>query len=123
MGRQLTPAASVTKIAAIARRFMWDTKLIPGHGLFDLEHCQKRFLWYLHRPHLLHAFLSLALLLEQLALAGHVPAVALRRDILAERANRFTGDHLRADRGLNHDLEQLARNQVFQFLRDLATPL
>src|SRR2546425_10254933 len=35
MGRQLTSAASVTTIAAIARRFMWDTKvilLLPARG-------------------------------------------------------------------------------------------
>src|ERR1041385_5697153 len=88
-----------------------------------LEHRQKRFLRDLHRAHLLHPLLSLFLLLEQLALAGHVAAVALRRDVLAQRADRFPGDHLRADRGLDHHLEQLSRDQLAQLLRDLLAPL
>src|SRR2546422_747204 len=44
MGRQLTPAASVTKIAAIARRFMWDTKvilLLPARGPCGGGVCQQ----------------------------------------------------------------------------------
>ena len=38
------------------------------------------------QPDLLHALLALLLLLEQLALAGDVAAVALRDDVLAHGA-------------------------------------
>src|SRR5262245_16118548 len=92
-------------------------------ALFNLQYRQESLLWNLHRPHLLHAFLPLALLFEELALARDVAAVALRGDVLAERPDRFTRDHLRADRRLNHDLEQLARNQILQLLGDLPAPL
>src|SRR5436190_10906212 len=106
--------------------YAWRTPLTPDSRLpflFDLEHCEKCFLRYLHRSHLLHPFLSLALLLEQLALARDVAAVALGGDVLAQRPDRFARDHLRADRRLDHDLEQLPRNQVLQLLGDLAAPL
>src|SRR3989440_13045521 len=58
------------------RKAVWMTRLV------NLQHRQERFLRDLDRAHLLHALLSLFLLLEQLALARYVPAVALVRAVL-----------------------------------------
>src|ERR1700758_3960446 len=98
------------------RNAVWMTRLV------NLQDREKRFLRDLDRAHLLHPLLSLFLLLEQLALARHVAAVALGGDVLAQRADRFAGDHFRADRGLDHDLEQLPRDQLAQLLGDLLAP-
>src|ERR1700748_2283104 len=57
-------------------------------------------------PHLLLAFL---LLLQKLALAGDVAAVAFGGDILAQRAHGLARDHLAADRRLDRDLEHVRR--------------
>jgi hypothetical protein len=53
-------------------------------------------------------FLPFLLLLEQLALARDVAAVALGGDVLAVGLDRFAGDDLAADRGLQGDLELVA---------------
>jgi hypothetical protein len=50
-------------------------------------------------------FLPSFCFLEQLALAGHVAAVALGRDVLAEGLDRLAGDDLAADRRLQRDFE------------------
>src|SRR5919197_1330579 len=94
-----------------------------GMSLVNLQDRQERFLRDLDRAHLLHPLLSFFLLLEQLALAGHVAAVALGRDVLAQRADRLAGDHFGADGGLDHDLEQLPRDQLAQLLGHLLAPL
>src|SRR5215217_2204823 len=60
----------------------------------ELEHREECLLRDLDAAYLLHALLAGLLLLEQLALAAHIAAVAL-------------GDHVRADRGLDRDLELL----------------
>jgi hypothetical protein len=56
----------------------------------------------------LHPLLALLLLLEQLALAGHVAAVALGGDVLAEALDGLAGDDLAADGALEGDLELVA---------------
>src|SRR5690242_13352890 len=99
------------------RNAVWMTRLV------NLEHRQERFLRDLDRADLLHPFLSFFLLLEQLALARHVAAVALGRHVLAQGADRLAGDHLRPDGGLDYHLEQLPRNQLPQLLGDLLAPL
>src|SRR5216683_2599124 len=99
------------------RKAVWMTRLV------NLQDRQERFLRDLDRSHLLHALLSFFLLLEQLALARHVAPIALGGDVLAQRTDRLAGDHLGPDRGLDHDLEQLARDQLFQLLGDLLAPL
>src|SRR5713101_6794253 len=53
------------------RNAVWTTRLV------NLEDREKRFLRNLHRAHLLHAFLALFLLFEELAFAGDVAAIAL----------------------------------------------
>src|SRR5262245_54051585 len=66
-----------------------------------LEHRQERFLRDLDLPHPLHALLAFFLLLEELALARNVAAVALGEHVLAHRLDRFAGDDPPADGGLN----------------------
>src|SRR5437899_11094958 len=99
------------------RKAVWMTRLV------NLEDREEGFLRDLHGPHLLHSLLPLLLLLEELAFARDVATVTLGRHVLAERANRLARDHLGADRGLDHDLDQLARDQLLELLRDLPAPL
>src|SRR5688572_18686565 len=62
----------------------------------------------------LHALLAFLLLLQQLALARHVAAVALGGDVLADRLDRLARDDLAADRGLQRDLEEVAVDLFLQ---------
>src|SRR3954453_8426846 len=55
----------------------------------DLEHRQERLLGHLDPADLLHALLAFLLLLEQLALARDVAAVALGDHVLAHRLHRL----------------------------------
>src|SRR6185312_12331206 len=59
-------------------------------------------------PHLLLAFL---LLLQKLAFAGDVAAIAFGGDVLAQGAHGLARDHLAADRGLDRNLEHVRRDQ------------
>src|SRR5262245_25592583 len=70
----------------------------------------------LYRPDLLHPLLALLLLLQQLALPGDVPAVELGGDILAQGLDRLASDHVRADRGLHGDVEELTGDGVLEAL-------
>src|SRR5579885_3655900 len=63
---------------------------------------------------LAHALLALFLLLEELALAADVAAVALGGHVLAQRADRLARDDAAADRRLDGDLEQLLRDQLLE---------
>src|SRR3954471_14614826 len=82
----------------------------------QLEHGQERLLGHLDPAHLLHALLARLLLLEQLALAAHVAAVALGDHVLAHRLDGLPGDDLGADRGLDGHLELLAGDLLAQAL-------
>src|SRR6185295_19244911 len=70
-----------------------------------LEHREEGLLGDLDRAHHLHALLAFLLLLEELALAGDVAAVALGGDVLAIGVDRRAGDDVAADRSLDGDLE------------------
>src|SRR5689334_15645278 len=85
-----------------------------------LEHREERLLRHLDRTDLLHAPLALFLLLEQLALASDVTAVALRQHVLPLRAECFARDDLAADRRLDRDLEHLSRDQLLELLAQRA---
>src|SRR6266508_1286528 len=61
-----------------------------------------------------HPLLALLLLLEQLALAGDVAAVALGEHVLALGLHGLAGHDARTDRGLDRDVEQLPRDQLAQ---------
>src|SRR5271170_945965 len=65
---------------------------------------------------LAHALLAFLLLVQQLALAGRVAAIALGGDVLAEGAHGFPGDDLAADRGLDRNLEHVRRDQLLELL-------
>src|SRR5207237_9036021 len=67
-----------------------------------------------------HPRLALLLLLQELAFAGGVAAVAFGGDVLAHRADRLAGDDLAADRRLDGDLEQVARDRLLQALAHAA---
>src|SRR5665213_2173108 len=67
----------------------------------ELEHREEGLLRHLDAPDLLHPLLAFLLLLEQLALARDVAAVALRDHVLAEGLDRLARDHVRSDRRLD----------------------
>ena len=83
-----------------------------------LQRRQERRLWDLHFAKLAHPLLALLLLLQQLALARDVAAIALRRHIFRQRAQRLTCDDPTADRRLDRNLEQLPRDQILQLAAD-----
>src|SRR5437660_2271588 len=66
-----------------------------------LQHRQERFLRDLDLADPLHPLLAFLLLLEHLALACHVAAVALGEHILAQRLHRLARDDAAADRRLD----------------------
>ena len=80
----------------------------------------KRFLRDAHIPIFPHPRLALFLLFQQLFLARYVAAVAFCGHVLAHRGDGFASDDFAADRGLDGDLEQMPRDQVFQALAHAA---
>src|SRR3954447_16484249 len=78
----------------------------------------ERLLRHLDAAHHLHPLLAFLLLLEQLALAGDVTAVALGQHVLADRPNRLAGDDPAADGRLDRHLELLPRNEFLQLGSD-----
>ena len=69
---------------------------------------------------LAHPLFAFLLLIEEFAFAGHVAAVAFGEDVLAQGLDGLAGDDAAADRGLDGDLEKLARDQVLQPLAQRA---
>jgi hypothetical protein len=63
---------------------------------------------------LAHPLFAFFLLFEQLSFARHVAAVAFSEDVLAQRLDRLARDDAAADRRLDRDLEELARDQILQ---------
>src|SRR6185437_15308343 len=94
---------------------------MSGSFASDLQHRQERLLWNLHLSELLHAFLAFFLLLEQLALAADVPAVALGQHVLTQCLDRGARNNMTADGCLHRDLEHLARNQLLHFIHQVAS--
>src|SRR5262249_3838563 len=89
----------------------------------EREHREERLLRHLDAPDLLHALLPLALALQELALARDVAPVALRQHVLPLRLHRLPGDDLAADRRLDRDLEELARDRGAKALHQRLPPL
>src|SRR5256886_14075365 len=100
-------ASASTRIAAAA---------IGRVALIKLQDRHERLLRDLDRADSLHSLLAFLLLLQQLAFPGHVAAIALGNHVLAHRRDRFPGDDLATNRGLDGDLVQLARNDRLQLL-------
>src|SRR5438477_986680 len=78
----------------------------------DPQHGQECLLRNVHLPHALHALLAFLLLLEQLALARDVAAVALGDHVLPQGLDGLAGDDPAADGGLDRHLEHLARDEL-----------
>src|SRR5467141_824610 len=87
----------------------------PSH--IHLQRRDERLLRDVHLAELAHALLAFLLLLEELALARHVAAVALGGHVLAEGAHGLARDDLAADGGLDRDLEHVRRDQLLELLR------
>src|SRR3954463_8719895 len=85
-------------------------------SFFYLEDGEERLLRDLHVAHLLHALLAGLLLLEQLALARDVAAVALGEHVLAASLDGLPRDDARPDRRLDRHVEHLPRDLLAQLL-------
>src|SRR5205814_7634161 len=85
----------------------------------QIQDREERLLRHLDRADLLHPFLTLLLLLEQLPLPGDVAAVALGEHVLALGLDRLTRDHARPDRRLHGHVEELARDLFAQPVDEL----
>src|SRR3712207_6914720 len=84
-------------------RSLFPARLLSCRGVGERR--DEGFLGDLDPPHHLHPLLALLLLLEQLALAGDVTAVALGEHVLADGADVLARDDARADGGLDRHLE------------------
>src|SRR5690606_14745778 len=84
----------------------------PRRRSVDLEDGHEGRLGDLDVADLLHALLAGLLLLEPLALARDVAAVAFGRDVRAEGADRLARDDLATDGRLDGDFELLARQDL-----------
>src|SRR4029453_16640673 len=80
----------------------------------EVEHGEEGLLRHLDAADLLHPLLALLLLLEQLALARDVSAVALGEKLLAARFDRPARDDSRADGRLDRDVDHLPRYLLAQ---------
>src|SRR3712207_3978433 len=81
-------------------------------ALVDAEGGDERLLGDLDAPDVLHPLLARLLLLQQLALAGDVAAVALGQHVLALGLHGLPGDDPAPDGGLDGDVEHLPRDQL-----------
>src|SRR3954471_22866344 len=89
--------------------------LLPARTLaVERQDGQEHLLGHLDRPDDLHALLALLLLLEQLALARDVAAVALGEHVLALGLDGLARDDARPDRGLDRHVEELPRDHLPQ---------
>src|SRR5262247_2473353 len=88
-----------------------------------LEDGQEGLLRHFHLAHLLHALLTLLLLLEELALARDVAAVALGGHVLAHGLHGFPRDDAAADGRLDGDLEHLTGDDATELLHQHLAPL
>src|SRR5690349_14319803 len=93
-------------------RAVWLLLLLRAFG--GGECCDERLLGDLDAADHLHPLLALLLLLQQLALAGDVAAVALGQHVLADGADVLPCDHPRPDRRLDRHLELLPRDELAQ---------
>src|SRR5215210_3027107 len=77
---------------------------------------EEGFLRYFYAAHLFHAAFAFFLLLEELAFAGYVAAVAFGCDVFAVGTDGLAGDHTLAPGGLDGHLELLAWDELFELL-------
>src|SRR5215510_2518871 len=84
--------------------------------LADVEDGEERLLWYLDGADLLHPLFPCLLLLEQLALARDVAAVAFREHVLPLGLHGLARNDARANRRLDRNVEHLPRNLLAQLV-------
>src|SRR5688572_29437210 len=84
----------------------------PSSTIAPLQHGEECLLRNLHRPHLLHALIAFFLLVEQLALARNVAAVALGDHVLAQRFDVLARDDVPADRCLHRHIKHLSWDET-----------
>src|SRR3990172_6544487 len=87
----------------------------------NLQHGHESLLGDFHATDLLHAPLALPLFFQELPLARDVPPVALGRHLLPQWRDALPGNAPPADGGLDHHLEELARDALPHLLRQQAT--
>src|ERR671922_1520046 len=100
--------------SAIARRSESRKSTSLAGALVHAEDGEERLLGDLHGADALHPLLPCPLLLQELALAGHVAAVALGQHVLAHGTDRLAADDMGTDCGLDRHLEQLPRDQLLE---------
>ena len=88
-------------------------------GICGRQGSDECFLRHLDPAHHFHPLLAFLLLLQQLALAGDVAAVAFREHVLANGPDVLAGDDPGSDGRLDRHLELLPRNELAQLLRHL----
>src|SRR4051812_37365395 len=116
MARAVRASRTSARASAFTRR-----SSAAARTSVDLQDRQESLLRQLDGPDGLHPLLALFLLVEELLLARDVAAVALRGDVLADRLDRRPRDHAAADRGLDRDVEHLARHHVLHLRAQLDT--
>src|SRR5205809_1538465 len=78
--------------------------------LLRLEHLDEGFLGDVDLADAFHALFAFFLFLEQLPFAGDIAAVAFRGYVFSQRGNTFPRNNFSADRRLDRDLVELARD-------------
>ena len=93
----------------------------PFRGsLAGVEYRHERFLRDIDGCYFFHPCLTPFLLFEQFAFSADIAAVAFGGDVFADRLDRFSGDDLAADRGLEGYLKQVAVDFFFEFLEQVS---
>src|SRR6185437_2264029 len=78
----------------------------------DPQYGQECLLRNVHFADAFHSLLAFLLLLQQLTLSRYVASVTFGKDIFAQGTNTFARDDLRANGGLDCDLELLPRDEL-----------
>ena len=89
--------------------------------LVKFQDCEECLLRHFHVTDLLHALLALLLLLKQLTLSAHVTSITLRRNVLTNTLDSFTGNDLSTYGCLNGNIKLLTWNQFLELLAHTTT--
>src|SRR5271170_233192 len=132
LGRKIQPSTKITSTQAMPAHSRPMKRLSPSFTKFlrksirllaDLQDGQESLLRNFDLTHLLHALLARLLLLEQLAFARDVAAVALGEHVLAHPLDAGARDDMAADRRLHGDVEHLARDELLHLVDQFAAAI
>src|SRR3954452_5884461 len=115
-GRPPLPAGPVASLFRPFERVRVERSSSLLELLLEPERLDEGLLRHLDPADVLHPPLALLLLLEELALAGDVAAVALGQHVLALRLDRLACDHPSTDGRLDRHVEQLPGDERAQLL-------